>query len=132
PLLPRVPIDREELPLRRSLISQLIKQLGAAGKLKAIKPLAHSDGCVNTIASLIGELQRAGKTPEEFRAVIEGRQDQAATETQRHGENEKGKKVPGEKSATLRSQLDFDREVALIYGAYTEALNHFGLTDDDA
>src|SRR5260370_26627419 len=33
-LAPRVAIDREELPLRRSLISQIIKQLSAAGKLK--------------------------------------------------------------------------------------------------
>src|SRR2546423_12449472 len=40
-LTPRVAIDREELPLRRSLISQIIKQLGAAGKLPAIKPPAN-------------------------------------------------------------------------------------------
>jgi len=53
-LLTRVPIDREELPLRRSLISQIIKQLSAAGKLKAIRPLANRDGCVNTVATLIG------------------------------------------------------------------------------
>src|SRR5215510_14031831 len=65
-----VPIDREELPLQRSLISQIIKQLAAAGHLRAIKSLAHRDGCVNTIAKLIGELQRAGKTPEEFRQAI--------------------------------------------------------------
>src|SRR3979409_656608 len=65
PLPPRIAIDREELPLRRSLISQIIKQMAAAGKLKAIRPLANRDGCVNTVASLIGELQRAGKTPEE-------------------------------------------------------------------
>ena len=52
-LAPRTPIDREELPLRRSLISQIIKQLSARGQLNAIKPLANRDGCVNTIASLI-------------------------------------------------------------------------------
>jgi NAD(P)-dependent dehydrogenase (short-subunit alcohol dehydrogenase family) len=33
--------------------------------------LANRDGCVNTIATLIGELQRAGKTPDEFRKVVE-------------------------------------------------------------
>src|SRR5262249_20747527 len=55
----RTPVDREEFPLRRSLISQIIKQLSAAGKLSAMKPLVNHDGCVNTIASLIGELQRA-------------------------------------------------------------------------
>src|SRR5260370_22948518 len=73
PLRPRVAIDREELPLRRSLISQIIKQLSAAGKLKAIRPLANRDGCVNTVATLLGELQRAGKTPQDFQAVLESR-----------------------------------------------------------
>ena len=131
-LPPRVAIDREELPLRRSLISQLIKQFGAAGNLKAIKPLAYSDGCVNTIASLIGELQRAGKTPEEFRNVVEERASESATETQRHREIAKGRKNLQERNSTPRSQVDFDREVALIYSAYVEALNGFGLTDEDA
>jgi len=35
--LTRVPIDREELPLRRSLISQIIKQLNAGGRLSGMK-----------------------------------------------------------------------------------------------
>src|SRR5207237_8406436 len=80
-LTPRVAIDREELPLRRSLISQIIKQLATAGKLRAIKPLANRDGCVNTIASLIGELQRAGKTPTEFQVAVEQRAVEPAGET---------------------------------------------------
>ena len=71
------PIDREDLPLRKSLISQIIKQLSAAGSLTAIKPLANRDGCVNTIASLLGELQRAGKTAEEFARAIEERQHES-------------------------------------------------------
>jgi ATP-dependent helicase/DNAse subunit B len=125
-LTPRVAIDREELPLRRSLISQIIKQLAAAGRLRAIKPLANRDGCVNTIASLIGELQRAGKTPEEFKSAVE----------QRAADQEIAK-LTGEPELMApanspRSQLDFDREVALIYGAYVEALNRFALTDEDA
>src|SRR5258706_13082381 len=123
PLPPRVAIDREELPLRRSLISQIIKQLGAQGRLRAIKPLANRDGCVNTIASLIGELQRAGKTSEEFQNAVEER---AA---------EFGIEPPGQSSGTTsspRSQLVYDREVALIYTAYAEALDRFNLTDEDA
>ncbi len=120
PLPPRVAIDREELPLRKSLISQIIKQLGAAGRLRAIKPLANRDGCVNTIASLIGELQRAGKTPAEFQSAVEER---AA---------ESGSEVPGRTIISPRSQLDFDREVALIYAAYAGALDRFNLTDEDA
>ena len=134
-LAPRVAIDREELPLRRSLISQIIKQLSAAGKLKAIRPLANRDGCVNTVATLIGELQRAGKTPAEFRKVVEERESETATETQRRGAATKGKSQPQEASVAStspRSQIDFDREVALIYSAYVAALDRFGLTDEDA
>jgi ATP-dependent helicase/DNAse subunit B len=122
-LPPRVAIDREELPLRRSLISQIIKQLGATGKLRAIKPLANRDGCVNTIASLIGELQRAGKTPEEFQSAVEGRAAESGTEVLEQS---------GRSTKSPRSQLDFDREVALIYAVYAEALDRFNLTDEDA
>ena len=125
-LPPRVAIDREELPLRRSLISQIIKQLGAAGKLRAIKPLANRDGCVNTIASLIGELQRAGKTPAEFQNAVEERAIESATESGSIPE------TIGRALNSPRSQLDFDREVALIYAAYAEALDRFKLTDEDA
>ncbi|PYS85595.1 MAG: hypothetical protein DMF70_04250, partial [Acidobacteria bacterium] len=135
PLTPRVAIDREELPLRRSLISQIIKQLSAAGKLKAIRPLANRDGCVNTVATLIGELQRAGKTPDEYRKVVKEREQEAATEAQRHGEGTKGKPRTtegGRAFSSPRSQIDFDREVALIYSAYVAALDRFGLTDEDA
>jgi ATP-dependent helicase/DNAse subunit B len=116
--LPRVPIDREELPLRRSLISQIIKQLAASGELSAIKPLANRDGCVNTIASLIGELQRAGKTPEEFRQVVEERENEVES--------------PKSTNQSPKSQVDFDREVAMIYAAYSDALARHGLTDEDA
>ncbi len=123
-LRPRVAIDRDELPLRRSLISQIIKQLGAAGRLKAIRPLANRDGCVNTIASLIGELQRAGKTPAEFQTAINARAGEYG-----------GADYEGDALKLLgqpRSQLDFDREVALIYATYAAALDQFDLTDEDA
>src|SRR5439155_13245734 len=108
-LLTRTPIDREELPLRRSLISQIIKQLSARGQLNAIKPLANRDGCVNTIASLIGELQRAGKTAGEFRQVVEER---AAEQTIQSTKFE---------FQSPKYLLDFDRDVTFIYEAYTVA-----------
>ena len=118
PLLPRVPIDREELPLRHSLISQIIKRLAEAGHIPAIRRLAHRDGCVTTVASLIGELQRAGKTAEEFQAIIDSR----AVEDH----------SPKSKVQSPKSQSDFDRDVALIYAKYSDALDRFGLTDEDA
>ncbi|HEY5838321.1 MAG TPA: hypothetical protein VIT19_04735, partial [Pyrinomonadaceae bacterium] len=117
---PRVPIDREELPLRHSLISQIIKQLADAGQLPAIKRLANRDGCINTIATLIGELQRAGKTPEEFTAIVETRAADFAVQS------------PTSKAQRPGSQVDFDRDIALIYSKYEEALKRFGLTDADA
>ena len=39
-LTPRLPIDREELPLKRSLISQILARLKEQGTLKSIAPLA--------------------------------------------------------------------------------------------
>lgn len=118
--VPRVPIDREELPLRHSLISQIIKQLADAGQLPAIKRLANRDGCVNTIATLIGELQRAGKTAGEFTAIVETRAVDSAVQS------------PTSKIQGASSQIDFDRDVALIYSKYEEALEQSGFTDQDA
>lgn len=117
---PRVPIDREELPLRHSLISQIIKRLAEAGRLPAIKRLANRDGCVNTIATLIGELQRAGKTAAEFARIVESRTA------------ESGPRKPRTKDQRSSSQYDFDSDVALIYSQYEAALDRFGLTDEDA
>jgi ATP-dependent helicase/nuclease subunit B len=126
-LLTHVPIDREELPLRRSLISQIIKQLSAKGELKAIKSLANRDGCVNTIATLMGELQRAGKTAKEFHQAIDERE--ADFQSQGREAKDQG---PDSKFLIPHSQLDFDREVALIYAKYSAALDRNGLTDEDA
>jgi len=148
-LLTRVPIDREELPLRKSLISQIIKQLSSSGRLQAIKPLANRDGCVNTIASLIGELQRAGKTAEEFALAIQDRELQAnenqspdsklqspESKVQRPDAKLRAPRStlqsPNSTLHTPKSQIDFDREVALIYERYLAALDRYGLTDEDA
>ena len=119
PLGPRILIDREELPLRRSLISQLLKRLAAAGQLKALGPLAYRDGCVNSVATLIGEIQRAARTPEEFSRIIAARNEDSPEE------NSASESGP-------RPQRDFDRDIALIYSHYFDALEQQGLTDADA
>ena len=67
-LSPLIPIDGEELPLKRSLISQILANLKAQGQLKAIAPLSSREGCINTIATLIGEIERAAKSPAEVNA----------------------------------------------------------------
>jgi len=127
PLAPRIAIDQEELPVRRSLISQIIKRLARTGTLKAIAPLAHSDGCVNTVAKLIGEIQRAAIDQAELQTIVDARaRDQYPALNQ---------EIEGGAAATehpIPLQIDFDREVALIYSAYAAALHRFNLTDDDA
>lgn len=74
-LSPRTPIDREELPLKRSLVSQVLSRLVVAGHLQAIAPLANREGCVNTITTLIGEIERAAKTPAEVAQIIKARSE---------------------------------------------------------
>ena len=119
-LPPRIPIDHDELPLKRSLISQLLLQLLATNKLKAFAPLAGREGCVNSVATLLGEIERAAKTPTELIEILETRSRDL----------EKG----GEKGGNERrgiTQLDFDREVETIYSTYTELLNQNHFTEED-
>ncbi|PYS74329.1 MAG: hypothetical protein DMF69_02085, partial [Acidobacteria bacterium] len=111
----RLPIDREELPLKRSLISQILSRLREAKKLTAIAPLAGSEGCVNSIATLIGEIQRAAKTPDEVAAIIASRTHDLIGQPE-----------------SSNSQITFDNEVALIYSTYCELLEQHHLTEDDA
>ena len=116
-LPPRIPIDRDELPLKRSLISQLLLQLLANNQLKAFAPLATREGCVNSISTLLGEIQRAARTPAELADILNARAKDL----------EKG-------NGTTRgiTQLDFDKEISLIYSAYTELLDGNLFTEEDA
>ncbi len=122
-IAPRVPIDREELPLKRSLVSLILKQLAASDKLTAIKSLANREGCVNTISTLIGEIQRAGKTPAELQVIFENRlRDLLETDSS----------VRVRASEGVPLQTDFDRDVALIYSTYASLLEQYNLTESDA
>jgi ATP-dependent helicase/DNAse subunit B len=116
-LPPRIPIDQDELPLKRSLISQVLLQLLATNKLKAFAPLATREGCVNSVATLIGEIERAARTPAELAEIL----------TARARDIEKGSTQP--RGIT---QLDFDNEVSLIYSTYSELLNQNQFTEEDA
>src|SRR5258705_3014658 len=122
-LSPRVPIDQEELPLKRSLVSQILTRLMTTGQLKAIGPLASREGCVNTIATLIGEIERAAKSPAEVAEIIAARTSDLAPEPIETSRS---------KTERLHTQNDFDQEVALIYATYSELLNRHQLTEADA
>ena len=52
-IAPRLPIDQDELPLKRSLVSQILARLATAGQLKAIAPLARREA--NFGQTLAGE-----------------------------------------------------------------------------
>lgn len=120
-LAPRIPIDRDELPLKRSLVSQVLAQLTAAGQLKAIGPLAGREGCVNTIATLIGEIERAAKSPAEIVEIISARTRDLVPNVNQ-----------GKRQDHLHTQNDFDQDVALIYETYSELLERHQLTEADA
>jgi ATP-dependent helicase/DNAse subunit B len=119
-LPPRIPIDRDELPLKRSLVSQLLQQLLATNQLKAFAPLAMREGCVNSISTLLGEIQRAARTPAELADILQARARDI----------EKGEKGTTEPRGI--TQLDFDKEISLIYSNYTELLNQNLFTEEDA
>ena len=114
-LPPRIPIDRDELPLKRSLVSQVLQQLLATNQLKAFAPLATREGCVNSISTLLGEIERAARTPAELIEILAARARDV----------NKGE-------ARGITQLDFDREVALIYSTYAELLNQNHFTEEDS
>lgn len=116
-LPPRVPIDRDELPLKRSLISQVLLHLLATNRLKALAPLATREGCVNSVSTVLGEIERAARTPAELLEII----------TTRARDLEKGS--TGSRGVT---QVDFDNEIALIYSTYTDLLNQHLFTEEDA
>lgn len=130
-LPPRLPIDREELPLKRSLISQLLLRLRAQGKLRAIAPLANREGCVNTITTLIGEIQRAGKTSAEFAGIVANRVQDFADADGSIAEATSSDSG-SERARLLNPQVDFDRDVALLYSAYANLLEQNNLTEGDA
>ena len=115
-LPPRIPIDQDELPLKRSLISQVLLRLLTSNKLKAFAPLAGRDGVVNSVATLLGEIQRAAKTPAELIEILETR----ARDLEKGANEKRG-----------ITQLDFDREVETIYSNYTEILNQQQFTEAD-
>lgn len=130
-LAPRIPIDREELPLKRSLLSQILRQLGASGQLTAIKPLAHREGCVNTIATLVGEIQRAGKTPAGLAEIVQHRMRDSSAATGHAGATPPDQ--PEERRPEIIPlQTDFDRDVALVYSTYASVLERHKFTEADA
>src|SRR3954447_20664994 len=53
PLGLRIAIDDDEFPLKRSLVSSILRRLADSGELKAIGALAGHQGCVTSVAKLL-------------------------------------------------------------------------------
>lgn len=123
PLRGRTPIDREEVPLAQSLLGQILKRRAAQGALPMLLPVAASNGCLSSVRRVLGEIQRAGKSPAEFLAIVESRPDLLP------GVESGPEKEP---FSTPRRQIDLDREIALIYADYQRAMNQFHLTEENA
>ena len=90
-----------------------------AGKqsLKALAPLATREGCVNSVSTVLGEIERAARTPAELIEIITAR----GSRSRKRDDRTRG-----------ITQIDFDNEIALIYSTYTELLNQNLFTEEDA
>src|SRR5262249_28469992 len=119
-----IAIDQKDLPLKRSLIAQIINRLANDQQLRAIASLARREGCINTVTTLIGEIQRAAKSPSEFSTIVAARENDARSSARENADGVERNLVP--------LQVDFDKDIALIYESYASALEKFGFTEDDA
>ncbi len=105
-------ISREEYPLRRPLIAQLMRQLARQGQLPAFGQLATARGCVASVTRLIGEITRAGKTAAEFTRIVEERIARLQ------------ESLPPPPSPQSAEQVHgYERDVARIMQCYATALN---------
>lgn len=120
PLIPRTPIDREEFPAKRSLLSRIMKAQTQAGQINRIAPLSEHDGCINSVSSLLGEIERAGLDAAGLEAVLASRAPSFH------------EPITGEASTRAVGQVEIDREIWSIYTAYETALTAFDLTEEDA
>ncbi len=105
-------ISGEDYPLRRPLIAQLMRQLAQHKQLPAFGQLATARGCVASVARLIGEITRAGKTAAEFTRIVEERIARLR------------ESLPPPPSPQLAEQVyGYERDVAQIMQCYATALN---------
>jgi ATP-dependent helicase/DNAse subunit B len=129
------PIDREQRPLQRPLLARIIARLAETKRLKSFGPLARTEGVVSSMASLIGEIQRAGKTAAEFRAIVErretlDRESKPARELPVVDAPPDASEVsPVAPEPARVAALDYDRDTALIYEQYEAILDRYHLTD---
>ena len=80
--------------------------------------------CINTIANLVGEIQRAGKTPIEFAEIVASRvQDAASAGIQAKASDKRNPRQGRPANAPyFILKIDFDLDVALLFSQPTMTL----------
>jgi ATP-dependent helicase/DNAse subunit B len=123
PLPRRERIDLDARPLQRPLLAQIMAQLAAAGKIPHFGSLAISDGCVASVADLIGEIQRAGKTAGDFRRIVEERIRKSAESAPPPDAR------PNAAPTAPERVYGYERDIALIAECYQQSLSDNNLTE---
>jgi ATP-dependent helicase/DNAse subunit B len=123
PMPKRERIDVDARPLQRPLLAQVMARLSRENKIPHFGTLAVSNGCVASVADLIGEIQRAGKTAGDFSRIVE----------ERIRRSEESKPEPGgspERAPSATGNVyGYERDVALIGECYQQALHACELTE---
>jgi ATP-dependent helicase/DNAse subunit B len=122
------PIDNDVRPVQRPLFGRLIARLAEASELRSFGQLARADGLVASMSALVAEIQRAGKTAEEFRDAVR-RREALDAESKPAPDAPAGSDDTGETKARRSLSLDYDLDTALIYDRYERVLDEHHLTD---
>lgn len=123
------PIDTDLRPVQRPLFSRLMARLSEAGEIESFGQLARSDGVVSSIVGLVAEIQRAGKTAEEFRAIVRRREALDAESAPAPEAREVPETAEDAAEAKRIASIDYDRDTATVYERYERLLDDFKLTD---
>ena len=127
------PIDTDLRPVQRPLFSRLLARLSEGNSVRSFGQLARSDGVVASMAGLIAEIQRAGKTAGEFREIIARREALDAESKPRPDAREA--QLPAGATDAERAEaariaaIDYDRDTATLYDHYERILEDHRLTD---
>ena len=124
-MAPRIPIDREELPLKRSLVSQILARLDGHGPTEGYRAAGPSRG-MRQYNRHFDWRDRAGR-----KVTCGSCSDNRGTH-QRSRAGNRLKDARGRAERAVHPQIDFDQEVALIYATYSDLLNRHQLTEEDA
>ncbi len=116
-------IESAARPAQMPLFGRIVAQLAAADQLPSFGRLAQTDGLVVSLAGLVTEIQRAGKTAVEYHEIVERR----AALQRESKPSDADLAAAGAGGATL--SLEFDRDTARVFDAYERAVEEHHLTD---